>query len=132
MLHGSACEPPGIVSAREHGAISHDDLMAELGLWARAPSSSMPYSITYEPSAARALGKVHPAEQKRIARAIEALAVTPRPPGAVQLAGGEGEGELRIRVGDYCTVYDIIVYDIDDGAVVVLVLRIGHRSDVYR
>ena len=58
--------------------------------------------------------------------------MTPRPPGAVQLAGGEGEGELRIRVGDYCTVYDITVYDIDDGAVVVLVLRIGHRSDVYR
>lgn len=58
----------------------------------------MPYSITYKPSAAKALRKVHPTEQKRIVRAIEALAVTPRPPGAIQLAGGDGE--LRIRVGD--------------------------------
>ena len=64
-------------------------------------------------------------EQNRIVRAIEALAVTPRPPGAIQLAGGDGE--LRIRVGDYR-----IIYDIEDDALVVLVLRIGHRGDVYK
>lgn len=83
----------------------------------------MPYSISYKPLAAKALRKVHPTEQKRIVRAIEALAVTPRPPGAIQLAGGEGE--LRIRVGNYR-------YDIEDDALVVLVLRIGHRGDVYK
>lgn len=85
----------------------------------------MPYSVTYKPSAAKALRKIHPTEQKRIAHATESLAVTPRPPGAIQLAGGEGE--LRIRVGDYR-----IVYDVEDDVLVVLVLRIGHRGDVYR
>ena len=45
--------------------------------------------------------------------------------GAVQLAGGDGE--LRIRVGDYR-----IIYDVEDDALVVLVLRIGHRGDVYK
>ncbi|MBS7549376.1 type II toxin-antitoxin system RelE family toxin [Dietzia massiliensis] len=84
----------------------------------------MPYSISYKPSAATARRKLHPTEQKRIVRAIEALAGTPRPPGAIQLAGGDGE--LRIRVGDHR-----IIYDIEDDALVVLVLRIGHRSDVY-
>ena len=85
----------------------------------------MPYSIAYKPSAAKALRKVHTTQQKRIVRAIEALAMTPRPPGAMQLAGGDGE--LRIRVGDYR-----IIYDIEDNVLVVLVLRIGHRGDVYQ
>ena len=85
----------------------------------------MRYSISYKPSAAKALRKVHPTEQKRIVRAIEALAQTPRPPGAIQLTGGDGE--LRIRVGDYR-----IIYDIEDNVLVVLVLRIGHRGDVYQ
>jgi len=66
-----------------------------------------------------------PAYGEGVRRAIEALAVTPRPPGAIQLAGGDGE--LRIRVGDYR-----IIYDIEDDALVVLVLRIGHRGDVYK
>ena len=51
--------------------------------------------------------------------------MTPRPPGAIQLTGGDGE--LRIRVGDYR-----IIYDVEDDALVVLVLRIGHRGDVYK
>ncbi|MBB0970225.1 type II toxin-antitoxin system RelE/ParE family toxin [Dietzia aerolata] len=85
----------------------------------------MSYSITYKPSAAKALRKVHPTEQKRIVRAIEALAEAPRPTGAIQLSGGDGE--LRIRVGNYR-----IIYDIEDDALVVLVLRIGHRGDVYK
>ena len=73
----------------------------------------MRYSISYKPSAAKALRKVHPTAQ------------TPRPPGAIQLTGGDGE--LRIRVGDYR-----IIYDIEDNVLVVLVLRIGHRGDVYQ
>ncbi|MCT2140206.1 type II toxin-antitoxin system RelE family toxin [Dietzia cinnamea] len=85
----------------------------------------MSYSISYKPSAAKALREIHPTEQKRIVRAIAALAGTPRPSGAIQFAGGDGE--LRIRVGDYR-----IIYDIEDNALVVLVLRIGHRGDVYK
>ncbi|WP_258305945.1 type II toxin-antitoxin system RelE family toxin [Dietzia cinnamea] len=81
--------------------------------------------MSYKPSAAKALRKLHPTEQKRIVRAIEALSGTPRPPGAIQLA--VGDGELRIRVGDHR-----ISYDIEDDALAVLVLRIGHRGDVYK
>lgn len=83
------------------------------------------YSIIYKPSAAKAFRKVHPNEQKRIKEAIEGLSVNPRPHGYIELSGGEGE--CRIRVGRYR-----IVYDIEDDELVILVLRIGHRRDVYR
>lgn len=62
--------------------------------------------------------------RERIGAAIEALAVDPRPPGVVRLAGRD---DFRIRVGDYR-----IVYAVDDPGRVVLVARIAHRRDVYR
>ena len=83
------------------------------------------YSITYKPSAAKAFRKVHPNERQRIKEAIEGLAANPRPHGYIQLSGGQGE--CRIRVGEYR-----VVYEIEDDELVILVLRIGHRSDVYR
>lgn len=57
--------------------------------------------------------------------AIEDLAGEPRPQGSIQLSGGDGE--CRIHVGDYR-----IVYDIEHEELLVLVLRIGHRREVYR
>lgn len=57
--------------------------------------------------------------------AIEILAATPRPAGAVKLAGGDGE--WRIRTGDYR-----IVYEVHDGMLVVLVVAVGHRREIYR
>lgn len=83
------------------------------------------YSIIYKPSAAKAFRKIHPGDRKRIKDAIEALAMDPRPQGHIQLFGGAGE--CRIRVGPYR-----IVYDIEDNELVILVLRIGHRREVYR
>ena len=83
------------------------------------------YSIVYKPSAAKAFRKIQPGEQKRIKEAIEDLATNPRPQGFIQLAGGAGE--CRIRVGQYR-----IVYDVEDDELVILVLRIGHRREVYR
>lgn len=83
------------------------------------------YSITYKPSAAKAFRKVHPSDRRRIKEAIEHLAQNPRPQGYVQLSGGAGE--CRIRVGQYR-----VVYDIADDELVILVLRIGHRREVYR
>lgn len=63
--------------------------------------------------------------QRRIVRAVELLEQDPRPSGAVKLAG---QVELwRIRVGA-CRV----VYTIDDERLVVLVVRVAHRKDVYR
>nr|WP_253901586.1 type II toxin-antitoxin system RelE/ParE family toxin [Arthrobacter sp. PAMC 25486] len=48
-----------------------------------------------------------------------------RAPGSLQLSGGDGE--LRIRVGDYRIVYDVV-----DSELVILVLRLRHRREVYR
>ena len=63
--------------------------------------------------------------QKRIVRALEILAGNPRPPGVVKMAGDDDL--WRVRVGDFR-----IVYEIHDDVLLVLVLRIGHRGDVYR
>jgi mRNA interferase RelE/StbE len=83
------------------------------------------YSIIYKPSAAKAFRNIHPGERKRIKEAVEGRATNPRPQGYIQLAGGTGE--CRIHVGQYR-----IVYDIEDDELVILVLRIGHRREVYR
>lgn len=84
-----------------------------------------PYLITYKTSAAKAFRKIHPSDRLRIKEAIEALARDPRPQGHVQLTGGAGE--CRIRVGQYR-----VVYDIEDRELLILVLRVGHRREIYR
>lgn len=84
-----------------------------------------PYAIAYKPSAAKAFRKIHPNQRTRIKAAIEALATNPRPQDSTQLSGGEGE--RRIRVGNYR-----VVYEIKDDELIVLVLRVGHRREVYR
>ncbi len=61
----------------------------------------------------------------RILRKLRALEDDPRPPGAEKLAGPEDL--YRVRVGDRR-----IVYAIRDRVLVVIVVRIGHRRDVYR
>ena len=85
----------------------------------------MQYEITYAHSALKSLRKLDGGVARRILTATGALAQDPRPPGCLQLKGGSGE--MRIRVGDYR-----IIYDLEDDALVVLVLRIGHRGDVYK
>jgi mRNA interferase RelE/StbE len=83
------------------------------------------YRITLAPPAARQLRKLDPQARRRIQAALELLAVEPRPPAATQLVGGSGE--WRVRTGDYR-----IVYEIEDDHLLVLVLRVGHRREVYR
>ena len=61
----------------------------------------------------------------RVQAVVELLARQPRPAGAKKLVGGRGE--WRVRTGDYR-----IIYEIDDGVLLVLVLAIGHRRDIYR
>ena len=83
------------------------------------------YSIRFVESAARSLKKLPSNMQVRIAAKIEALADDPYPPGARKMRGDEHA--YRIRIGDYRVVYDVL-----EDVIVVLVLRIGHRREVYR
>lgn len=83
------------------------------------------YRVIFKPSAGRALRSLPNAVQLRIVAAIDDLSHQPRPPGCVKLAGGENL--WRIRIGDYR-----VVYAIDDKVLIVTVVKIGHRGDVYR
>ncbi|MGO1545152.1 MAG: type II toxin-antitoxin system RelE family toxin [Gulosibacter sp.] len=82
------------------------------------------YRIEVRPAALRALRKVHPDHRKRIQGAIALLAQIPRPPGAVALRGREG---MRVRVGDYR-----IIYTVRDDVLLVVVVSVGHRREIYR
>jgi mRNA interferase RelE/StbE len=81
------------------------------------------YRIELRPAAARALRRLDPAAQHRIQGAIALLAEDPRPPGARALAGRPG---LRVRVGAYR-----ILYTVADDVLLVVIVRLGHRRDVY-
>jgi len=83
------------------------------------------YQVTFSPRARREIQSLPRAAQVRIAPRIAALADELRPPGVKKLSG---EAELyRIRVGDYR-----VIYAIEDVELVVLVVMVGDRKDVYR
>lgn len=85
----------------------------------------MPYRIEFSPAAARQFRKYDRPIQERLQKTIDSLAAIPRPAGAKKL---EGEKDLyRVRSGDYR-----VVYQIKDRILLVLVVRIGHRKDIYR
>ncbi len=84
----------------------------------------MRYEVRFKPAAAKELAKLPAEIQQRIAPKIDALASAPRPPGAEKLAG---EDAWRIRVGDYR-----IVYMIEDRMLLVLVVHVGNRREVYK
>jgi mRNA interferase RelE/StbE len=81
------------------------------------------YRIELRPAAVRALRKLDPPIARRVQGAIALLAQDPRPPAARALKGRPG---LRVRVGDYR-----IIYTVHDDVLLVIVVTIGHRSDVY-
>ena len=81
------------------------------------------YRIELRPAAARDLRKLGPQVRRRVQGAIALLAQDPRPPGARALQGRPG---LRVRVGSYR-----IIYTVEDDVLLVVVVRLGHRSDVY-
>jgi mRNA interferase RelE/StbE len=82
------------------------------------------YELRFRPAALRQLRKLDSQIARRIKSATEALRTEPRPYGVKALTGQHGW--LRIRVGDYR-----IVYEVRDSELVVLVIQIGHRSQVY-
>ena len=85
----------------------------------------MTYRVTLSPMAARQLRELDARVRRRIQAALELLAEQPRPPAATRLVGGAGE--WRVRTGDYQ-----IVYEIEDDHLLILVLRLGHRREVYQ
>lgn len=85
----------------------------------------MAYRVILLRSADRELEGLPQPIRRRVARAIDALASDPRPPGAKLLTGADRR--WRVRVGDYR-----ILYRVNDDLVEVLVIRIRHRSDAYR
>ena len=82
------------------------------------------YSLEMKRSAARELRQVPPKDRGRVVARIRALATDPRPPGAEKLSGQE---RYRVRQGDYR-----ILYEIEDDVLRIMVVKIGHRRDVYR
>ncbi len=82
------------------------------------------YRIEVRPSAARTLRKLDPSVRPRIQGAIALLAENPRPPASRPLRGRPG---YRVRVGDYR-----IIYVVADDLLLVVVVALGHRRDVYR
>jgi mRNA interferase RelE/StbE len=85
----------------------------------------MRYRIDFAPAAVRQLRKLDPPARRRIQAAVELLAEEPRPAGAKKLVGGESE--WRVRTGDYR-----IIYEIHDQMLVVLVVAVGHRREIYQ
>lgn len=81
------------------------------------------YRIELRPAAARALRKLDPPVARRLQGAISLLAQDPRPPAARALKRRPG---LRLRVGDYR-----IIYTIEDDVLLIVVVTVGHRRDVY-
>lgn len=85
----------------------------------------MRYRVELVPTAARAFKKLDHRTQLRVVRKIDALADDPRPPG-VKLLSVE-DRIYRLRAGDFR-----ILYQINDKVLVILVVAIGHRREVYR
>ena len=81
------------------------------------------YRIELRPAAALALRKLDPSVRHRVQGAIALLAQDPRPPSARALQGRAG---LRVRVGDYR-----IIYTVADDVLLVVVVTVGHRREVY-
>lgn len=84
----------------------------------------MAYTVEFSPAAAREFRKLGREIQLRLRPRIDALVDDPRPSGAKKLKGSD---LWRIRVGDHR-----VVYAIRNQVLVVLVVRIAHRREVYR
>jgi mRNA interferase RelE/StbE len=84
------------------------------------------YSISINPSALKELGKLPKAIAKKAEKAIDALSEEPRPIGVKKLKGTE-EHLYRIRICDYR-----IIYSIEDEIMIVDVVKVGHRKEIYR
>lgn len=84
----------------------------------------MSYSVGLKSEVKKYLLTLDKGLRSRISRSINNLADTPRPPGCKKLKGYDA---YRIRIGEYR-----VVYEIHDNALIVLVVRVGHRREIYQ
>jgi mRNA interferase RelE/StbE len=84
----------------------------------------VPYRIDLTPAAARQFRMLPPDQKDRIRRRIDQLGSDPRPSGCEKIAGAASL--WRVRIGDYR-----IVYEVRDDRLVVIVVLIGNRRDIY-
>jgi len=83
----------------------------------------MPYQITLKKRAIKALEKIPEPYYTNIKQALYALGDNPRPKGYKKLKGRDG---YRIRIADYRIIYDIL-----DDMLIINVVDLGHRKNIY-
>ena len=82
------------------------------------------YEVRFRKSVGKDLDSIPKRDVQRIIAAIDTLADDPRPPQSRKLSGSE---KYRLRCGIYR-----VLYEIQDDVLVVCVVKVGHRKDVYR
>ncbi len=83
------------------------------------------YEVRIAKRVAKSLASLERRAQQRVRAAIELLADDPRPPACVAMQGEDSV--YRVRVGDYRIVYEVL-----DEVLLIQVVRVGHRREVYR
>ncbi len=81
------------------------------------------YRITFKKSVSKDLRSIPKKDIKRILAQIDLLAIDPRSEGCIKLSSQE---QYRVRVGLYR-----VIYEIQDSMLIVQVVKVGHRSNVY-
>jgi mRNA interferase RelE/StbE len=82
------------------------------------------YKIIFRKSVAQDMRRIPNRDLRKILAAIDSLSEEPRPSGVEMLSG---QGKYRVRKGNYR-----IIYEINEKEIIVVVVKIGHRKDVYR
>jgi len=83
------------------------------------------YEIEISRTAEKQLKKLPTDDQLRVVRAVLALAEEPHPRGSRKLSGYDDV--FRVRVGRYRVLYSVF-----ENRLVIIILKVGHRKDVYR
>jgi mRNA interferase RelE/StbE len=84
------------------------------------------YRLLIKPSAAKEIESAPKKDRLRIVKRIQVLSSDPRPPGGCEKLSGHEE-KYRVRRGTYR-----IVYTISDMGLVICIVKVGHRKEVYR
>ena len=82
------------------------------------------FEVIFKQSVAKDLRQIPKKDVTRILNRIKALSIEPRPPGVEKLSG---QNKYRVRQGAYR-----ILYEVRNNELIVVVVKIGHRQDVYK